>query len=231
MCGRFTSTHEAAELAGRFGVAVPEGQRPRFNIAPTQRALAIVLDPQTGRRQARLARFGLVPHWAKDAAPAARMINARAETLLERPAYRGLVRGHRCLVPADGFYEWQAGPAGKRLPVRFTLPGGALFAFAGLWTTWLDRESGEPVDSFTIVTTAANELVAGLHDRMPVILRRDLEEPWLDPGVPPEAALAFLVPYPAGEMVAAPASTRANSVANDDPGVLVPEDDSAPGGR
>ncbi|MCC6222008.1 MAG: SOS response-associated peptidase [Thermoleophilia bacterium] len=227
MCGRFTSTHEAADVARRFAVALPEGYRPRFNIAPTQRALAVVLDPETGSRQARLARFGLVPHWAKDASRAARMINARAETLLERPAYRPLVRAHRCLVPADGFYEWRAGAGRQRLPVRFTLARGELFAFAGLFATWLDRERGEPIDSFTIVTTAANGLVAELHDRMPVILPGELEEPWLDPGVPPEAALTFLVPYPAEAMVAAPASIRVNSVANDDPGVLVPED--APG--
>lgn len=224
MCGRFTSTHESAELAERFGVPAPRGHRPRFNIAPTQRSLVVVLDPETGRQEARLARFGLVPRWARDAAPAARMINARAETLLERPAYRGLVRRNRCLVPADGFYEWRAGPGGKRLPVRFALAGGELFAFAGLWTTWLDRERGEPLDSFTIVTTTPNELVATLHDRMPAILRPDLEEPWLDPGVPPETAISFLVPYPPGEMVALPASIRVNNVANDDPGVLVPED-------
>ncbi len=224
MCGRFTSTREAAELAERFGIATPEGQRPRFNIAPTQRALAVVLDPESGRREARLARFGLIPRWAKDAAPAARMINARAETLLERRIYRPLLRSHRCLVPADGFYEWRVDADGKRRPARFALAGGELFAFAGLWTTWLDRERGEPIDSFTIVTTAPNELVAELHDRMPAILRSDLEEPWLDPGVPPEAAVTFLVPYPAGEMIALPASIRVNNVANDDPGVLVPED-------
>ena len=224
MCGRLTSTHESAELAERFGIATPRGHRPRFNIAPTQRSLVVVLDPETGLREGRLARFGLVPRWAKDASAAARMINARAETLLERPAYRPLVRAHRCLVPADGFYEWRLDADGKRRPARFTLHGEALFAFAGLWTTWLDRASGEAVDSFTIVTTAPNELVAAMHDRMPVILPRDLEEPWLDPGVPPEAATSFLVPYPADEMVALPASIRVNNVANDDPGVLVPED-------
>ena len=224
MCGRFTSTHESAELAERFGIAAPRGHRPRFNIAPTQRSLVVVLDPETGRQEARLARFGLVPRWAKDAAPTARMINARAETLLERRTYRPLLRRHRCLVPADGFYEWRVGDDRRRLPVRFALTGGELFAFAGLWTTWLDRERGEPIDSFTIVTTTPNELVATLHDRMPAILRPDLEEPWLDLGVPPEAATSFLVPYPADEMVALPASIRVNNVANDDPGVLEPED-------
>lgn len=219
MCGRFTSAAESSQVAERFGAAVPDGYRRRWNAAPAQQVLAIVRDGE--ERRAELMRWGLVPHWAKDLSVSYKLINARAETILEKPAYRALVGSHRCLVPADGFYEWRVGPDGKKEPVHFALRELELFAFAGLWTRWADRATGELVDSCTIVTTAANGLVAPVHDRMPVILPPGGEALWLDPEAPPELAVSLLVPYPAELMRAVPASRRVGSVANEGPELLV----------
>jgi putative SOS response-associated peptidase YedK len=170
-----------------------------------------------------MAKWGLLPHWAKDTKIAFKMINARAETLTEKPAYRGLPSRHRCLIPADGFYEWTIGPDGKKHPVHFHLPNYETFAFAGLWTARTDPES-EVVESCTIITTLPNNLVGPVHDRMPVMLPRDAESVWLDPSISKEHALSLLEPYPADLMVALPASTRANSAGNDDSGLLLPDD-------
>jgi putative SOS response-associated peptidase YedK len=144
------------------------------------------------------------------------MINARAESLAEKPAYRPLLEKNRCLILADGFYEWRLDPDGKKRPVRYALRDGAPFGFAGLWTSWRDPESGESLRSCTIITTEANSIVAPVHDRMPVLLPRGLEDEWLDRDVPVDAALALLQPYPAEEMSAADASMLVNSVKNDD---------------
>ena len=170
-----------------------------------------------------MAKWGLLPHWAKDSKIGFKMINARAETLAEKPAYRSLISRHRCLIPADGFYEWTVGSDGKKQPVRFHLPDGELFAFAGLWTSRTDKETGELLESCTIITTRPNELVAPVHDRMPVILRSGVEAAWLDAAVSKEQAVWLLEPYPAGLMVASRASTRVNSVRNDDSGLLLPD--------
>jgi putative SOS response-associated peptidase YedK len=207
-------------VAERFQVAVPETYSERYNLAPSQRAL-IVRD-RDNNREAVLARWGLLPHWAKDERIAFKMINARAETLTEKPAYRSLIGKYRCLVVADGFYEWTVGADGKKQPIRFQLVDGGLFAFAGLWTHRVD-DAGELVESCTIVTTRPNELVSPVHDRMPVILPPELERDWLALDVSKEHSLALLEPYPASGMVAFPASTRVNSVRNDDPGLLVPD--------
>jgi putative SOS response-associated peptidase YedK len=220
VCGRFTSTVESIEIARRFGVEAPEGYRARYNVAPTQQVLVIVDDPEAGRF-ASMMRWGLVPHWAKTASISHKMINARAETVLEKPAYRSLVRSCRCLVPADGFYEWGMASDGRKQPIRFTLADVSLFAFAGLWTRWADKRTGELLDSCTIITTTPNELVAPVHDRMPAILPAEDEPLWLDPALPVGAAIALLRPYPAERMLSAPASRRVSSVRHDDPGVLV----------
>jgi putative SOS response-associated peptidase YedK len=148
------------------------------------------------------------------------MINARAETLAEKPAYRSLLGKYRCLVVADGFYEWTVGPDGKKKPIHFRLTDGGLFAFAGLWTSQTD-DAGNLVESCTIITTRPNELVAPVHDRMPVILPRELERDWLDADVSKEHALSLLEPYPADAMLSAAASPLVNSVRNDDPGLLI----------
>ena len=221
MCGRFTSAAESSKVAERFGATPPEGYRERYNVAPAQRVLTVIRDAE--ERHAELMRWGLVPHWAKDLSVSYKMINARAETILEKPAYRSLVKSHRCLIPADGFYEWRVVGDGKKEPVRFTLADGDLFAFAGLWTRWVDKASGELVDSCTVVTTSANELVAPVHDRMPVILPPSVETLWLDPAATLDLLLSLLRAYPAGLMRAASASRRVNSAANDDAELLVPD--------
>ena len=222
MCGRFTSSQRRETVGERFQVAVPETYQERFNLAPAQRAL-IIRERDEGR-EAVMSKWGLLPHWAKDAKIAFKMINARAETLTEKPAYRGLLTRHRCLIPADGFYEWTIGSDGKKQPIHFHLPGYELFAFAGLWTSRTDEETGEILDSCTIITTRPNELVAPVHDRMPVILPTTAEAVWLDPEISKEHALSLLEPFPAELMVALPASTRVNSVRNDDSGLLLPDD-------
>jgi putative SOS response-associated peptidase YedK len=223
VCGRFTSTPEAAQLAERFTVEIPEAYRPRYNAAPAQSVLAVIAEPETGARRAALMRWGLVPHWAKEPSIGYKLINARAETVRDKPAYRSLLAKRRCLLPADGFYEWRVGADGKKEPVRFTLADGELFAFAGLWTHWIDRESGELLESCTVLTTRPNALVASVHDRMPVILPREAEERWLAAELDPRAACELLVPYPAELMVARLASRRANNAREDDPGVLEPD--------
>jgi putative SOS response-associated peptidase YedK len=220
VCGRFTNTRSKSDeiqqrLAATLGIEPPEGDRgyERFNIAPTQEVLAVVEDPE-GRR-IDLLRWGLVPRWAKDVKVAYKMINARAETIAERPAYRGLVRHsrHRCLILADGYYEWQKpeDPRQPRRPLHFAPLDGDPFFFAGLWTRW-SAPDGELLATCTIITCAANELTHPIHDRMPVILP-DAERwnAWLDAAVDGEAARGMLVPLPADRMIVAPASPLVNS--------------------
>jgi putative SOS response-associated peptidase YedK len=229
MCGRFTNTRSKSDeihqkLAARLGVEPSEGDRgyERFNIAPTQEVLAVVED-EHGRRMDAL-RWGLVPCWAKDAKVGSKMINARAETLTERPAYRGLVRRakHRCLVLADGYYEWQKpeDPRQPRRPLHFSLKDGEPFCFAGLWTRW-SAPDGALVPSCTIITCDANELARPIHERMPVILA-DAEAwaAWLDPEVDTETACELLVSLPAKRMVVRPANTLVNFARHEGPDCL-----------
>jgi putative SOS response-associated peptidase YedK len=220
MCGRYTVAVDPQLLAERFNLELPEEVVPRFNVAPTDPVLAVTR--RSDRRELLIARWGLVPHWAKDPKGGARMINARAETLTEKSAYRSLLAKGRCLVIADGFYEWRLDPDGRKRPVRYTVDGGEPFGFAGLWTGWRDPESGDWLRTCTIVTTTANELVAPVHDRMPVILPRSAEDAWLGRDVVVEEALALLRPYPAEHMHAADASMLVNSVKNDDARLLDP---------
>ena len=226
MCGRFTSSSGSDTLRERFSVTIPDGYRERYNVAPGQR-IAIVRGGERGR-EAALVRWGLLPHWAKDAKLAYKLVNARAETLTEKPAFRSLIGRYRCLVLADGFYEWRAGEDGGRDPVHFRLADGSPFAFAGLWTSRTDPETGEVVESCTIVTTAPNALVAPVHDRMPVILPPSLENDWLDPQLSREHALSLLEPFAADGMLALPASRRVNSIRNDDARLLVADEPLPP---
>jgi putative SOS response-associated peptidase YedK len=221
MCGRYTVAVDPQLLAERFNVALPDDVEPRYNVAPSQPVMTVT-QRSTGRRELLIARWGLVPHWAKEPKVGFKMINARAETLAEKSTYRQLLTRGRCLILADGFYEWRLDPDGKKRPVRYALDDGAPFGFAGLWTIWRDPESKEPLFTCTIVTTSANELVAPVHDRMPVILPRESEEAWLDRELPAEQALALLGPYPAEQMTAADASTLVNSADNDDLRLLDP---------
>jgi putative SOS response-associated peptidase YedK len=223
MCGRFTLTRSAAEVAEHFGLASAPGFAAHWNAAPTQE-LPSVRVRSTGERVLELRRWGLVPRWAKDASVGARMINARVEGVQERPAFREALRRRRCLVPADGFFEWQ-GKARARRPFHIALPDGGLFGIAGLYERWRGP-GGEVVDSFTLLTRAARGAVAALHDRMPLILDPPGYAAWLDPAAPDPAALLAGLPEALGaSLIARPVSTRVNDVRNDDPACLAAPDD------
>ncbi len=219
MCGRYTLTVSASVLAEVFAVDVPE-LRPRYNVAPTQ-TMGVV---RLGRDDApswREARWGLIPSWAKDPTIGNRLINARAETAADKPSFRAAIRRRRCLVPADGFYEWRRSPDGK-VPHLVRFADGRPFAFAGLWERWRDAD-GATVDSYTILTTRPNELVAGLHDRMPVILPPEVHDEWLAPAeIERDRLEALLAPHPPAGMETYPVSRRVNSPANDDPECVRP---------
>ena len=216
MCGRFTIFADPDRLAERFQAALPaDGLQPRYNAAPTQYLPVILND---GPPAIQLLQWGLVPFWAKDPSIGSRMINARAETLAEKPAFRAALKKRRWLVLADGFYEWQKTPTGKQ-PMRITLASGEPFAMAGLWETW-DAPDGSLLRTFTIVTGEPNELVAAIHNRMPTILLPEHEALWLDNAAEPAIWLDILRPYPAERMAAYPVSRRVNHVANDDPGLV-----------
>jgi putative SOS response-associated peptidase YedK len=219
MCGRYTNTSDPQALEQRFGVRLPfsEGMR-RYNVAPTEPVCGIVRDEQ-GEAAGRVLRWGLIPSWAGRGKVGHTMINARSETAGTKPAYRDLIRtaGRRALLPADGFYEWLRSddPKEPRLPFRFTVDGGAPFAFAGLWTPgW--RE-GERVVSATILTCRANGVVGRLHDRMPVILPdRASELAWLDADVDGEAALELCVPLAESRMEVSAANRAVNKAGGEE---------------
>ena len=218
MCGRYSLIAEIGQLALRFGFdAYDLEQPPRYNIAPTQPVLAVRGD---GCRLASYMRWGLVPSATRETPSDPPLINARAETVTERPSFRSALLRRRCLIPADGFYEWQR-DSGRR-PVRITMASGEPFAFAGLWDMWRDPR-GDIVESCTIITTEANELLQPIHDRMPVILSEDVEPLWLDNGIQDGAALvSLLAPYPSEAMTAYEVSTLVNSAANDGPELIMP---------
>ena len=229
MCGRFTLTRSAAEVAEHFGLSSAPELDARFNAAPTQE-LPVVRVRSSGERVLELRRWGLIPRWAKDVTVGARLINARIESVLERPAFREAVRRQRCLVPADGFFEWR-GKARARQPHHIALPGGALFAIAGLYERW-HGPGAEVVDSFTLLTRPARGVVATLHDRMPLIVDPPGYAGWLDPAAPDPAGLLTALPEAlAGSLVARPVSTRVNDVHHDDPACLAePEEPPLPFG-
>ncbi len=215
MCGRFSLIVDASVLAGVFEIDPPRDLRPRFNIAPTQR-IPIVRAGREAPREWAEVRWGLVPSWAKDEKIGARMINARGETVAEKPSFRSAVKSRRCLIPADGFYEWIKTDGGKQ-PHYIHFADGRAFAFAGLWERW-HKSEGEALDTCTIITTTPNDLVAGLHDRMPVILAHDVFSEWLEPRpLAPDRLQDLLVPCPTDGMEAYPVSTHVNRPANDDP--------------
>ena len=221
MCGRFALTVDPADLQDAFPEFAFPGQfAPRFNIAPTQPVLVI---PNDGAGRADFFVWGLIPSWAKDPSIGARMVNARAETLAEKPSLRAAYRYRRCLILADGFYEWQAQVGSKvKIPHYIRLKSGRPFAFAGLWEDW-HAPDGSQVKSATIITTQPNELIARLHNRMPVILPPDTYAHWLEPSPRQPADLqGLLAPYPAEAMSAHPVSTLVNSPANDRPECITP---------
>lgn len=221
MCGRFSQTQNLNQLMTRFLIedAVLD-LKPRYNIAPSQDVSVVI--SHSGKRSLNLFHWGLIPSWAKERSIGNKMINARAETLKEKPSFKRLIQKKRLLIPADGFYEWQKDATGKtKTPFFIGLKSKELFGFAGLWDAWKSPE-GEEVRTFTIITTDANEVLRPIHGRMPVILKKEDEEAWLDPESMLEKVLGFLAPYPEAEMAAYPVSKLVNSPKNDSPECVTP---------
>lgn len=216
MCGRYELHSSPAAIALAFGLAWPPDIRPRYNIAPTQ-SVPIVRINAAGERELIQMRWGLVPRWAKDPSIGARMINARGETVADKPAFRTAFRRHRCLLPADGFYEWRARGDGPRQPLHIGMKDGSVFGLAGLYERWLSP-AGDPLDTCAIVTTEANALLRPLHERMPVIVPRAAYEQWLDPAS--EDPEALVVPFDGEAMAYRPVSRRVNNVKYDDPACI-----------
>jgi putative SOS response-associated peptidase YedK len=216
MCGRYRLSRRKQIVAAHFSSASGEEDwNPRYNIAPTQLVPVIRQNPKQPIRELSLLRWGLIPSWMKDSSGAATMINARSETVGTKPAFRDALKSRRCLIPADGFYEWQR--VGKtKQPYCFEVGNAQMFAFAGIWDRWKDP-SGNWVKTCSILTTTSNTLTSAVHDRMPVILDPDSYDLWLDPGMQDaSAACDMLKPYDAHLMRCYPVSTRINHVANDD---------------
>lgn len=220
MCGRYELHSNPAVIALAFGLAYPPEVRPRYNVAPTDEVPIVRINANGERELARM-RWGLVPRWAKDPAIGARMINARAETVAERPAFKMPYRFHRCLLPADGFYEWMAGPrsGSRRTPQHIAMADGSLFGFAGIYERWRSEE-GEVIDSCAIITTDANALLRPIHDRMPVIVPPEHYARWIDPANADVADL--LVPYTATPMTYHAVSPRVGNVRFDDAALIEP---------
>ena len=211
MCGRFTLTVNADAVAKAFGVAPSLHMEPRYNVAPTQEVVSIVQDET---KHLDLLHWGLIPSWAKEQSIGSKMINARAETLAEKPSFKRLLQGRRCLIVADGFYEWKKEQGGKT-PMYFTLPDHELFAFAGLWDVW-KQPDGQQLRTCTIITTEPNEVAAQVHNRMPVILSKEAQDEWLDPQQHDTHVLQqLLLPYTASAMFVRPVSKRVNSPSYD----------------
>jgi putative SOS response-associated peptidase YedK len=223
MCGRFTQKAPWEKVKKEFKVASDSGTliKPRFNIAPAQMIAAVrVLE---GARELSALKWGLVPAWAKEAEIGHRMINARAETLSEKPSFREAFRRRRCIIPASGFYEWQKKGSGAKQPYYFYLKDKDVFGFAGLWEEWLDKETGEVLETCTIITTEANQVLEPVHDRMPVILKPEDYEQWLDPQENVSERLQkLLAPYPPAEMTSHAVSRSVNYPDADSPELIEP---------
>lgn len=221
MCGRFTLALDREGLATAYPDFVVSGEiTPRYNIAPTQ---PVPVVPNNGQNRVEFFTWGLIPSWAKDPKIGNRMINARSETLHEKPSFRAAYKRRRCLILTDGFYEWQKVPGQKaKIPTHIRMKSDEPFAFAGLWESWHSAD-GSHILSCTIVTTTPNELLEPIHNRMPVILAREAYDEWLDPEERgPEALGHLLKPYPASEMRAYPVSTAVNNPGVDAPELIIP---------
>ncbi|MBD0380416.1 SOS response-associated peptidase [Paenibacillus sedimenti] len=215
MCGRYTITVMLEELLLRYDIyyKYPSKYSPKYNVAPGQMVMAIVHDGEKNRLGE--LRWGLIPEWANDEKIAYQTLNARSETLSDKPAFRTPFQRKRCLIPADSFYEWK-GTGKQKQPMRIMLKSKGIFSMAGLYDTWVSPD-GAKISTCTVVTTAPNELVADIHDRMPVILPREAEAAWLDRRITnTEVLRPMLKPYPAEEMIAYPVSGRVGNVRNDD---------------
>jgi putative SOS response-associated peptidase YedK len=221
MCGRYTlAAPDPAAIRDRFPIGESIEVRQRFNVAPGDEVLAVTTDRE-GTPRGDLLRWGLVPSWAKSPDTGLKMINARLETVSERPAYRRAFERFRCLIVADGFYEWQATDRGPKQPFHITRDDRRLFAFAGLWSIWYGPDDTK-LRSCTILTTAANSAISGLHDRMPVILAPEAESAWLDTSTPAEQLSEILAGLPAGRTAVAPVGFAVNDARYDGPECLAP---------
>lgn len=218
MCGRFNLRTEAKQLSKLFQAVICQELHPRFNIAPTQSTFVCRLN-SSGMRELVLARWGLIPSWSKDLKIGASLINARAETVSEKPSYRTAFKRRRCLVPASGFYEWIREGKSKR-PFHIHHVDDTPFAMAGIWESWHHGE--QLIESFSIVTTEANKLMAPIHDRMPVILDSDLFGEWLDPNAEPEFLESVIQPHEWTGFEVVPVSTVVNNARNETPNCLLP---------
>jgi putative SOS response-associated peptidase YedK len=227
MCGRFVLTSPLDAVQELFGITERPNLAPRYNVAPSQEVPVVRRTRDGQGRELALLRWGLIPYWAKDPSVGYKMINARVESVATKPAFREPFRRRRCLIPADGFYEWQK-DGKRRQPWLVRLKGGGLFAFAGLWDYWRDP-AGQPVHSCTIVTGPANALLTPLHDRMPVILAPDDFARWLE--AEPDEAARLLRPCPDEWLETFPVSARVNSPANDDGDLVLPLEAGRPEAR
>jgi putative SOS response-associated peptidase YedK len=216
MCGRYTLKTPVNVLAEQFQIdEYPSSMNASYNIAPTQEVAAVI--EGEGKRKLEMLHWGLIPFWADDPSIGNKMINARAETVAEKPSFRKAFRNHRCLVLADGFYEWQKTGNGKQ-PYYIRMADDSPFAFAGLWESW---QNGREIHSATIITTDANDVVAPIHNRMPVILHPEDYDLWFDPNFDEKEPLTTLLkPYPAEAMDAYPVSRRVNSPSNNEPSII-----------
>jgi putative SOS response-associated peptidase YedK len=218
MCGRFSLIKTAEEIEERFGVSIDKDfYRPVYNAAPSMK-MAVITNNEPGKIN--FYRWGLVPFWAKDVKIGYKMINARAETLLEKPAFRSAFKTKRCLVISDGFYEWKKDSSNK-IPYRITLKNNSLYAYAGLWDQWKDAEA-MTLSTFTIITTSPNYLMSNIHDRMPVILEADDERKWLDQSAGDNALLEMLRPYQSERMNSCAISSLVNNPRNNSEEILTP---------
>jgi putative SOS response-associated peptidase YedK len=217
MCGRFSIAKSKEEIAKRFNVGFMGNFKPRYNVAPLQ-----VMPVITSKNPNEISfmRWGLVPSWSLDASTAANMINARGETVTSKVPFKHCVKDQRCIIPADGFYEWKK--EGKlKVPYRFTLNSEEMFSFAGLWDSWENQDSGEILNTFTIVTTEANRLVSEIHERMPVMLRKDLERLWISESITDSQIASLLKPFDTNSMSSYKAHKAVNAAANDSPDCLL----------
>jgi len=222
MCGRYHRRTSLRQLATLFDCPPPSSDGPpRYNIAPTQPVVAVRLD-QDGTRQLAWLRWGLVPPWADDVKIGNRLINARADTASTKPSFRTAFKARRCLIPADGFYEWQKVDAKHKQPFNIRMRDERPFAFAGLWEHW-QKDGGPVLETCTILTTEANDLMKPIHDRMPVILPEGDWQRWLEPNTAKADAEQLLRPYEGKDLVAVPVSTWVNKPQHDDPKCLEPE--------
>ena len=227
MCGRYgrrADKQRIAEWMQTHNTDVFDDSylAPSYNVAPQSLQPVVKLDSETGERELTVMRWGLIPFFAKDAKIAYSTINARAETVATSPVFREPMKRRRCLVPATGFYEWQALDKKSKQPWAIELADGNLFAFAGLWDRWKDKAKGQPMETYTIITTDPNELLEPIHNRMPVILSPQDYSRWLDPGEPSQLPIDLLRPYPAEEMRAWKVSAAVGNVRNNGPELRLP---------